>query len=58
MNGVRPDLSLRNLTLLETTARSEARSLEVNLIVNYKPRRLTANIGYTFGEALNETDGA
>jgi hypothetical protein len=56
--GVRPDLSLRNLTLLESTARSETRSLELNMMLNHRPRRLTANIGYTLGEALNETDGA
>jgi len=58
LNGVRPDAALRNITLLETTAQSQVRSLEVNVMVNYRPRRLTANIGYTLGEAMNETDGA
>ena len=27
-------------------------------MLNHRPRRFTANIGYTLGEALNETDGA
>jgi hypothetical protein len=58
IGGVRPDPALRNITLLESTARSLNRALEMNLTLNYRPRRLTANIGYTFGEALNETDGA
>ena len=51
-------LGLRNVTLLETTARSRNRSFEMNLMLNHRPRRFTANIGYTLGEALNETDGA
>ena len=58
IGGVRPDAGLRNITLLETAARSQNRSLEVNLMLNHRPRRFTANIGYTLGEALNETDGA
>jgi carboxypeptidase family protein len=58
IDGVRPDATLRNVTLLETTARSETRSLEVNVMLNHRPKRMTANIGYTLGEALNETDGA
>ncbi len=58
VDGVRPDLTIRNLTLLESAARSQTRSLEVNVMLNHRPRRMTANIGYTFGEALNETDGA
>ena len=57
IDGVRPDASLRNLTLLESAARSLNRSLEVNLMLNHRPRRFTANIGYTLGESLNETDG-
>jgi hypothetical protein len=58
IDGVRPDPSLRNITLLESTAKSLNRSLEVNLMLNHRPRRFTANIGYTLGEVLNETDGA
>ncbi len=58
VGGVRPDPTLRNVTLLESAARSETRSLEVNVMLNHRPRRMTANIGYTLGEALNETDGA
>ena len=58
IDGVRPDSTLRNVTLLESTARSMARSLEMNLMLNHRPRRFTANISYRFGEAFNETDGA
>ena len=58
VNGVRPDSTLRNITLLESTARSQNKSLEVNLMLNHRPRRFSANVGYTLGEALNEIDGA
>ena len=58
IDGVRPDPALRNVTQLESTARSQNESLEVNLMLNHRPRRFTANVGYTLGEALNETDGA
>lgn len=58
VNGVRPDPTLRNITQLESTARSQNRSLEVNVMLNYRPRRFSASVGYTLGEALNETDGA
>jgi hypothetical protein len=58
IGGVRPIPGLRNISQLETTARSKNQSLETNLILSHRPRRFTANIGYTLGEALNETDGA
>ena len=58
IDGVRPDSAIRNLTLLESSAHSLNRSLEVNVMLNHRPRRFTANIGYTLGEALNESDGA
>src|SRR5688572_18060042 len=58
VDGVRPDQTLRNITLLETTARSHNESLEVNVMLNYRPRRFSATVGYTLGEALNEMDGA
>ena len=58
VNGVRPDSTLRNITQLESTARSQNQSLEVNVMLNHRPRRFSANVGYTLGEALNETDGA
>jgi len=58
IDGVRPEAGLRNVTLLETNARSQNRSFEMNLMLNHRPRRFTANIGYTLGQALNETDGA
>ena len=58
VGGVRPDPTLRNVTLLESTARSQNQSLELNVMLNYRPRRFSANVRYTLGEALNETDGA
>ena len=58
VSGVRPDVTLRNITQLESTARSQNRSLEINVMLNHRPRRFSANVGYTLGEALNETDGA
>jgi hypothetical protein len=57
IDGIRPEAGIRNITLLETTARSQNRSVEMNLMLNHRPRRFSANIGYTFGRALNETDG-
>ena len=58
VNGVRPDTTLRNITQLESTARSQNESLELNVMLNHRPRRFSANVGYTLGEAWNETDGA
>ena len=58
INGIRPDPTLRNITQLESTARSQSESLEVNMMLNYRPRRFSANVGYTLGEWLNESDGA
>src|SRR5687767_10422632 len=58
INGVRPDPALRNVTQLESTARSRNETLEVNLMLNYRPRRFSANVGYTLGESLNDSDGA
>ncbi len=57
IDGVRPEAGLRNITLLESAARSQNRTLEVNLMLNHRPRRFSANVGYTLGEWLNETDG-
>jgi hypothetical protein len=57
VDGVRPDPTLRNITQLESTARSHSESLEVNVMLNYRPRRFSATVGYTLGEALNEIDG-
>ena len=58
IDGLRPDATLRNITQLESTARSQNKSLEVNVMLNHRPRRFSANVGYTLGEALNEIDGA
>jgi hypothetical protein len=57
VDGVRPDPTLRNITQLESSARSQNNWVEINVMLNHRPRRFTANIGYTLGEALNETDG-
>jgi hypothetical protein len=58
VGGVRPDASVRNITELETTARTMNRSLETDVSVNYPPRRFSANLNYVFGTAMGETDGA
>jgi hypothetical protein len=58
IDGLRPDTSLRNITQLESTARSQNESLELSVMLSHRPRRFSANIGYTLGEAWNETDGA
>ena len=49
IDGVRPDPTLRNITQLESTARSQNKSLEVNVMLNHRPRRFSANVGYTLG---------
>jgi hypothetical protein len=58
VDGIRPDPSVRNITELETTARSLNKSLEMDLAANYPPRRFSANLNYVFGKAMGETDGA
>ena len=57
IGGVRPDPSVRNVTQLESSARSRNQSLELGLNYNYQPRRLSANANYVFGSSYNETDG-
>ena len=57
VDGVRPDLSVWNVTQLESTARSLNESLQTEVSISYPPRRLSALVAYTFGNALNETDG-
>jgi len=56
--GVRPDASVLNITELETTARSLNQSFQTEVAINYPPKRLSANINYVLGKAMNETDGA
>ncbi|MCC7415742.1 MAG: carboxypeptidase regulatory-like domain-containing protein [Acidobacteria bacterium] len=58
VNGVRPDLAVRNITQIESTARSLANSLDLQLSLTHRPRRFTATLGYTLGEAWNDSDGA
>ncbi len=57
MDGVRPDPSFRNITRIQSTARSLNDSLQVTLSTGYQPRRLNANVSYTLGQAFNEMDG-
>jgi hypothetical protein len=58
VDGVRPNPSIANITELETTARSLNESLQTELLVNFPPRRLSANLNYVLGRAMNETDWA
>ena len=55
---MRPDASLGNISLLETTASAESHGLDVNFNFNYQPRRLFGVFGYTIGERQNYTDSA
>jgi hypothetical protein len=57
IDGVRPDPAVRNITELESTARTSSQSLELSASLNYQPRKLSANVSYTLGEQLNDTDG-
>ena len=56
--GIRPNPAFRTISELQTTARSLNESLTLDLSVNYPPRRLSANVNYQYGQAMNETDGA
>lgn len=58
LNGVRPDPTLGNISLLETTASAESQGLDVNFNFNYQPRRLFGVFGYTLGERKNYSDSA
>jgi hypothetical protein len=55
--GVRPESGVRNITQLESTARSRSASLDVELSVNDPRRPLSASVRYALGEAWNDTDG-
>lgn len=54
--GVRPDQTMGNITLLETTGTAESQGLDFNFNFNYQPRRLFGVFGYTIGERQNYTD--
>jgi Carboxypeptidase regulatory-like domain len=58
IDGVRPDPAVRTITELQTKARSLNESIALDLSLNYPPRRLSGNLNYQYGQALNETDGA
>lgn len=58
VEGVRPNPVFRTISELQTTARSLNESLTLDLSMNYPPRRLSANVNYQYGQAMNETDGA
>jgi carboxypeptidase family protein len=57
VDGVRPDPSVLNISELESTARSTNESVQVDLFVNYSPWRLSTNVSYAYGRAMDETDG-
>jgi hypothetical protein len=56
VDGVRPNASLGNISLLETTGEAESQGLDVNFNFNYQPRRLFGVFGYTIGRRQNYTD--
>jgi hypothetical protein len=45
------------VTEIASSASTFNQSIEVWASFNYQPRRLSSTMSYTFGEALNETDG-
>jgi carboxypeptidase family protein len=57
VDGVRPDPSVLSVTELESAARSLSDSLQTELSITYPPKRLSANVSYVLGRALDETDG-
>ena len=57
-NGLRPDPSTGSITQVESTAGSRSQSLEARLSITHQPARLSGNITYTLGEALDDTEGA
>ena len=57
VNGVRPVPSVLNITELESSAHSRSQSFQTEVTVNYPPQRLSANVNYVVGTAMNETDG-
>lgn len=57
IDGARPDPSLRAVTQLESTARSQTDAVQTELSVSYPPRHLWGSVRYVIGTAINETDG-
>jgi hypothetical protein len=56
VNGLRPDATLGNITLLETTGEADSRGFDVNFNFNYQPKRLFGVFGYTLAKRENFTD--
>jgi hypothetical protein len=58
VGGVRPDPAFRNITELESTARSLRHAFEVELSLTHDPRRIRSEIAYEWRRVRDETDGA
>jgi Carboxypeptidase regulatory-like domain len=58
VDGIRPDPSVLAIRELESTARSMKQSLQAGLSLNYPRRRLSGDVSYTLGRAMDGTDAA
>jgi hypothetical protein len=58
VNGVRPDSSARNITEIESTARSLSHALDLDVSLSHAPSRFSANVAYAWRRARDEAEGA
>jgi hypothetical protein len=57
-DGTRPDPNWGNVTQVESTARSEGQFVNAGFNLNLPWHRTFLFVNYTFGKAMNDTDGA
>ena len=57
-DGTRPDAEWGNVTLIESTARSQAHVVNTGFNINLPWRRTFLFVNYSLAKAMNDTDGA
>jgi hypothetical protein len=58
VNGVRPDPTIGQITLIEAIGREESHGVDFSANLNYAPKRIFGTINYRLGKTMNDGDGA
>ena len=58
IDGVRPDPSVGNVTMIEAIGREESQGVDFSANLNYAPKRIFGAINYRLGRAMNDGDSS
>jgi len=58
VNGVRPEPSFGNISVIDSIGRSERQGLDLGAMFTYMPRRIMAGVNYSISRSRNDGDGA